>query len=108
MSGISKALKLSAVGLSVSAAMFISGCSNGNLEAMVNDAKAKAEAAAAAVDEAMSAAETADEKATEALIIAKDADAKASKAAGIAKSAQFTADRNSQKLDKMFKKCMRK
>ncbi len=106
MSIITKAMKWSVLGLALS---LMIGCgSGGNLEAMVNDAKAKAEAATAAAEEATLAAEDADGKATEALIIAKDADKKASKAAGLAKAAQFTADRNTQKIERMFKKSMYK
>ena len=85
------------------------GCSsNSNLEAMVNDAKATADSAKEAASAADDAAAEADSKATEALILAKEAKEKTEKAYGVARAAEFQANRNGQKIERMFKKSMYK
>lgn len=106
MSKLLKATTWTALALSMG---LIFGCSsNSNLEAMVNEAKATADAAKAEASQATGAAGQADAKAEEALLIAKEASEKANRAYGVARAADFQIGRLSQKVDRMFKKSMYK
>ncbi len=99
MSKIIDVLKWPVLGASF--ALMVGCASDGSVEAMAKEANAAAMTAQDTADDA-------DAKATEALIIAKEANAKAGKAGGMAKAADFTAMRNSKKIDRMFKKAMYK
>jgi hypothetical protein len=106
MSKMLKATTWTALALSMG---LIFGCSsNSNLEAMVNEAKAAADAAKTEASSASGAAMQADAKAEEALLIAKEAGEKADKAYGVARAADYQVNRLAQKVDRMFKKSMYK
>lgn len=106
MSKFLKASSWTALALSLG---LIVGCgSNSNLEAMVNDAKANAEAAMTKANEAYGIASSADSKAEEAILLAEEAGEKADKGYGIARAADYQVNRLSEKVDRMFKKSMYK
>lgn len=80
----------------------LAGCaSDPSLQASVDEATQKAEAAQATADEAKATAEAA-------MAAANEAKEMASNAQGVARAAQFQADRNSRKMDEMFQKSMQK
>ncbi|MDN5872049.1 MAG: alanine-zipper protein [Nitrococcus sp.] len=99
-------LKLSATVLSL---FFVVGCAT---EAAVQDAAqgglADTTDQAGQAMQALQAAQDAQAQAEAALEAATAAQAMAQEAQGMAQSAQFSADQNSQKIDRMFKTSMHK
>lgn len=87
-------LKLSAAAMTFS---FVVGCAT----QASNDLQAQ-------IDEVRETALNANSTAEEALSTANEAEQTAQEAMGMAKSAQYTANQNSEKIDRMFKKSMYK
>lgn len=94
-------LSVAAMALSLTVGCATNGGSGGEMEAQIQEAKQAASDAQTTADEAKAEAEAAMSAANEAKELAKNAN-------GLAKSAQFTADKNAEKIDRMFKKSMYK
>jgi len=94
-------LSVAAMSLSLMVGCATQGGASGDMEAQVQQAKQTAMDAQQTANDAKAKAEAALSAANEAKEMAKNAN-------GLAKSAQFTADRNAEKIDRMFKKSMYK
>ncbi|MGD8428774.1 MAG: Lpp/OprI family alanine-zipper lipoprotein [Ectothiorhodospiraceae bacterium] len=94
-------LKLSAAAMSLSLVVGCATQASNDMQAQIDEAKSQAM-------DAQQTATDAQAKAEAAMQAANDAKEMAQEAQGLAKSAQFTADQNSKKIDRMFKKSMYK